>query len=57
MTGCAPEVDQREIELACVLMHAGAAADDLLELGHRTNCPVEYDQSASLHVDAGGKQA
>ena len=57
MAGRAPEIDQREIELARVLVHAGAAADDLLELGHRANSPVEHDQPAGLHVDAGGKQA
>ena len=57
MAGRAPEVDQREVELACVLVHAGAAADDLLELGHRADRPVEHDQPAGLHVDAGGEQA
>ena len=37
MAGGAAKVDQREIELPCVLMNAGAAPDDLLELGHRAD--------------------
>ena len=38
-------------------MHACAAPDNLLELGHRADLAVEYDQPAGLHVDAGGEQA
>ena len=38
-------------------MDAGAAADDLLELGHRADCAVEDDQAAGLGIDAGGEQA
>ena len=34
MAGRAPEIHQGEIELPGVLMHSGAAPDDLLELGH-----------------------
>ena len=37
-------------------MDAGAAADDLLELGHRSDCAVEHDEAAGLGVDAGGEQ-
>ena len=39
-----------------VLVDAGAAADDLLELGHRADLAVEDDQPAGLGIDAGGKQ-
>jgi hypothetical protein len=34
---CASEVDASGIELAGILMRAGAAPDDLLELGHRAD--------------------
>ena len=53
---CASEVDQGEVELLGVLVDAGAAADDLLELGHRADLAVEHDQPAGLGVDAGGEQ-
>ncbi len=33
-----------------------AAADDLLEHGHRGNGLVEHDQLAGLGIDAGGQQ-
>ena len=57
MVGGLAEVDQGEVELLRVLMDAGAAADDLLELGHRADRPVEHDQAAGLGIHAGGKQA
>ena len=57
MIGRAAEVDQGEVKLLGVLMDAGAAPDDLLELGHRADCPVEHDQPAGLGIDAGGEQA
>ena len=56
MAGGAAEVHQGEVELACVLMHAGAPPDDLLELGHGANGAVEHDEPAGLHIDAGRKQ-
>ena len=57
MVGRAAEVDQGEVELLGVLVDAGAAADDLLELGHRADLAVEHDQAAGLGIDAGGEQA
>ena len=56
VVGRAAEVDQREVELLGVLVDAGAAADDLLELGHRADGAVEHDQAAGLGIDAGGEQ-
>lgn len=53
MAGRAPEVDQREIELLGILVHAGAAPNDLLELAHRADLAVEHDQAAGLRIDAG----
>ncbi len=53
MAGRAAKVDQREVELLGVLVDAGAAADDLLELGHRADRAVEHDQPAGLRIDAG----
>ncbi len=40
-----------------VLVHARAAADDLLELGHRADLAIERDQPAGLDVDAGREQS
>ena len=56
MAGRAAEVDQREVELLGVLVDAGAAPDDLLELGHRADLAVEHDQAAGLRIDAGREQ-
>ena len=56
MVGRAPEIDQREIELLGVLVNAGAAPDDLLELGHRADGAVEHDQPAGLGIHAGREQ-
>jgi hypothetical protein len=50
------QVDQGEIVFPGVLMNAGAAPDDLLELGHRTDRAVQHDQPAGLRIDAGGQQ-
>ena len=51
--GRATKVDQREKELLCILVHTGAPTEDLLELSHRVDLPVEHDQAAGLRVDAG----
>ena len=56
MVGRAPEIHHREVELAGVLMHAGTAPDDLLELGHGAYYAVEHDEPAGLDIDAGGKK-
>lgn len=56
MAGHAAKVDQREEELLRVLMDAGAAPDNLLELRHRAYCAVEHDQPAGLRIDAGGEE-
>ena len=56
MAGRTPKVDQREIELAGVLVHPGPAPDDLLELGHGADLAVEHDEPAGLHIDAGRQQ-
>ena len=50
------EVHDGEEELVVVLVDARAAADDLLELGHRVDAPVEHDELAGLGIDAGGHQ-
>ena len=50
------EVHDGEEELVVVLVDARAAADDLLELGHRLDALVEHDQLAGLGIDAGGHQ-
>ena len=57
MAAGAPEVDQGEVELLGVLMHAGAAPNDLLELGHRANIAVKHDQSAGLRIHTGREQS
>ena len=57
VVGRLAEVDQGEVVLLGVLVDAGAAADDLLELGHRADFAVEHDQAAGLGIDAGGEQA
>ena len=56
MAGCAAKVHQREIEFSGVLVDAGAASDNLLELGHGADLAVEDDEPAGLNVDAGGEQ-
>ena len=57
MAGRAAKVDQREMELLGVLVPAGAAPDDLLELGHRAHRAVEHDHAAGLRIDASGQQS
>ena len=57
MVGRAAEIDQGEVELLRVLVDAGAAADDLLELGHGADVAVEHDEAAGLGIHAGGEQA
>ena len=56
VVGGAPEIHQREVEFAGVLMHAGSAPQDLLELGHGADLTVEHDQAAGLDIDPGGEQ-
>ena len=51
------KVDQREVKLARVFMHTGAAPDDLLELGHAADFALQHDEPAGLRIHAGGKQA
>ena len=50
------EIHDGEKELAVGLIDARAAANRLLEGGHRIDCLVEHDQFASLGVDAGRHQ-
>ncbi len=50
------EVHDGEEELVVVLVDAGAAADDLLELGHGVDAAVEHDEVAGLGIDAGGHE-
>ena len=54
--GHVSEVHDREVVLAEVLVDAGAATDDLLELGHRADVRVEDDELAGLCIDAGGHE-
>ena len=56
MTGRGPKVHQGEVELAGILMYAGAATNDLLELGHGADFAVEHDKPAGLDVDTGRKE-
>ena len=56
VVGGAPEIHQREVEFAGVLVHAGATAEDLLELGHGADLAVEHDQAAGLDINPGGEQ-
>ena len=56
VVGGLAEVDEGEVVLLGVLVDARAAADDLLELGHRADFAVEHDQAAGLGIDAGGEQ-
>ncbi len=50
-------VDQGEVILLRVLVHAGAPSHDLLELGHRSHFAVEDNEAAGLGVDTRGEQA
>ena len=50
------KIHQREEELPGVLVHARAAPDDLLELGHRPDLAIKHDQAAGLRIDARGQQ-
>ena len=54
--GGAGVVEDVEEELAVVVAHAGAAADDLLELGHGVDHADQHDVLAGRHVHAGGQQ-
>ena len=56
VVGRTPEINQREIKLLRILMHAGAAPDDLLKLGHRADSTVKDNEPAGLGVNAGGEQ-
>ena len=52
----ASEINQREIKLLRVLVYAGAAPDDLLELRHGAHRTVKHDEAAGLCIYAGGEQ-
>lgn len=56
VAGGAAKIDQREEELLAVLMNAGAAPDDLLELGHRAHSAIEHDQPAGLRINTSREQ-
>jgi len=57
MVGGPAEVDDREIVLLGVFMHAGATADDLFKLGHGADFAIKDDESAGLGIDSGGEQS
>ncbi|SVJ78483.1 Uncharacterised protein [Klebsiella pneumoniae] len=50
------KIENSEPQLTVAFINAGAAADDLLEFGHRLNVLVQHHQFAGLCVDAGGHQ-
>src|SRR5690606_984950 len=50
------EVHDGEVEFAVVLVDAGAATDDLLELGHGGDATVEHDELTGLRIDARGHE-
>ena len=54
--GGAGVVEDVEEELAVVVAHPRAAADDLLELGHRADHAREHDVLAGRGIDAGREQ-
>ena len=53
MTSRTSKIDQGKVEFVSILVYAGTPPDDLLELSHRANRPVEHNQAASLRIDAG----
>ena len=54
--GRAGVVEDVEEQLAVVVADAGAAADDLLELGHRADDARQHDVLAGRRIDAGREQ-
>ena len=54
--GDVSEIHDGEVVLPEILIDAGAAADDLLELGHGADVRVEDDELAGLGVHASGHQ-
>ena len=54
--GDVPEIHDREVVLPEVFIDAGAASDDLLELGHGADVRVEDDELTGLRVHAGGHE-
>ena len=50
------EIHDGEVELLVVLAQAGAATDDLLELGHRVDVLVQHDELAGFGIHSGGEQ-
>ena len=54
---CPAKIHDGEEQLAVVLVDAGAATDDLFELGHRGDALVEDDQVAGLGIHTGAHQA
>ena len=57
MVGCAAKVDECEVILAGVFMHAGATADDLFELGQAADATLQHNETTGLRVNASGEQA
>ena len=57
MAGRAPEIHQAKVELARVFVHAGAASDNLLELGHGAHLAVKRDEPTGLDIHPGREQA
>ena len=57
MAGRTAKIEQGEIILLGILVGAGAAPHNLLELRHGTDGAIQYNQVAGLGIDAGRKQA
>lgn len=55
-TASISEIHNGEILFAVIGFQACAASDDLLELGHRVDVVVQYNQPAGLAVNASGHQ-
>ena len=53
--GGVAEVHDGEVAFAEVFADAGAAADDLFELGHGVDVLIEHNQMAGLGIDAGAE--
>ena len=50
------EIEDGEPEFVVAIVDTGAAADDLLELGHGLDVLVEHHELAGFSIDAGGHQ-
>ena len=55
-SGAAGVVEDVEIELAVIILDAGAASDDLFEFGHGIDDAGDDDVLAGLNVDACGQK-